>query len=276
MNTVKNGSKGSDVTALQNVLNKKGYSLTADGIFGAKTEEAVKDFQKKNGLTVDGICGPKTWAALGVVSSSSLNSNCIDPSVIYKPLSVHITKSANRTPKYLAIHFTAGSNSNPGKALSTYNTFVSRSASADFVVDDRDIVQFNPDISNYYCWAVGDSKNKYSSGGSLNGKATNGNTISIEICSTCKPATSTAVNVANHSGWSFTDATLDNAVKLAKIIMKKYNIPIDRVVRHYDITGKLCPGVIGWNNEIIYNLDGTKTSKKNTSDKWLEFKKRLL
>ena len=30
--------------------------------------------------------------------------------------------------------------------------------------------------------------------------------------------------------------------------MKKFNIPLDRVVRHYDITGKLCPGVIGWND----------------------------
>lgn len=275
MNTVKNGSKGSDVTALQNALNKKGYSLTADGTFGAKTEEAVKDFQKKNGLTVDGIVGAKTWSALGVVSSSNSDNKCIDPSVIYKPLSVHVTKSTNRIPQYLAIHFTAGSNSNPGKAQSVYNTFVSRSASADFAVDDRDMVQFNPDIDNYYCWAVGDAKNKYSSGGSLNGKATNKNTISIEICSTCTPSTTAAVSTANHSGWSFTDAALNNAVKLAKIIMRTYNIPIDRVVRHYDITGKLCPGIIGWNNESIYDINGQRTSQNSTSDKWLAFKKRL-
>lgn len=276
MTTVKNGSKGTEVTLLQTTLNKLGgYGLTEDGIFGPKTEAAVKDFQKKKGLDVDGIVGPKTWTALGVTSTNSTDSKCIDPSVIYKPLSVHVTKSANRTPLYLAIHFTAGSNSNPGRAQNVYNTFVSRSASADFAVDDRDMVQFNPDIKNYYCWAVGDAKNKYSTGGSLYGKATNKNTISIEICSTCIPATSTAVSSANHSGWSFTDAALNNAVKLAKIIMKKYNIPIDRVVRHYDISGKLCPGIIGWNNETIYNSDGTKTSKKSTSDKWLAFKKRL-
>lgn len=191
-------------------------------------------------------------------------------------MSVHVTKSANRTPQYLAIHFTAGSNSNPGRAQSVYNTFVSRSASADFAVDDRDMVQFNPDIKNYYCWAVGDSKNKYSSGGSLYGKATNKNTISIEICSTCTPATSTAVSAANHSGWSFTDAALENAVKLSKIIMKTYNIPIERVVRHYDISGKLCPGIIGWNNETIYDINGKATKEKSNSDKWLAFKKRLV
>ena len=57
--------------------------------------------------------------------------------------------------------------------------------------------------------------------------------------------------------------------------MKKYNIPIERVVRHYDISGKLCPGIIGWNDGTIYNTDGTKVNKKNNSDKWKEFKERL-
>ena len=272
MTTLKNGSKGEEVKTLQTALNKHGNNLTVDGIFGDKTETAVKAFQQKNGLTIDGIVGAKTWAKLGYTS----NDKCIDPSVIYKPLSVHVTKG-RQTPKYLAIHFTAGSNSNPGRAQSVYNTFVSRSASADFAVDDRDMVQFNPDIDNYYCWAVGDAKNKYSKGGSLNGKATNKNTISIEICSTCTPATSTAVNTPNHSGWSFTEAALNNAAKLAKIIMRKYNIPIDRVVRHYDITGKLCPGIIGWNDEAIYDkTTGTKTKDTSSSDKWQTFKKRLI
>lgn len=268
MEVLKLGSKGNEVKRLQELLG----GLTVDGVFGEKTENAVKNYQKQNGLVVDGIVGSKTWSSLGVKET---NTKCVDDCVIYKPLSVHISKCSYRTPEYLAIHFTAGSNSNGGRAQSVYNTFTSRSASADFAVDDKEIVQFNPDINYYYCWAVGDSKNKYSSGGSLYGKATNKNTISIEICSTCTPATTTSVSYANHSGWSFTESVLDNAVKLTKILMKKYNIPIDKVVRHYDISGKLCPGIIGWNDEIIYNPDGTKTSKKSTSDKWLEFKRRL-
>lgn len=270
MTTLKNGSRGEEVKTLQSELNKFApYGLTTDGIFGAKTEQAVKDFQFHKGLTVDGIVGPKTWEKLGITTT---NSKCIDSSVIYKPLSVHITKSV-RTPQYLAIHYTAGASSKPGSAQNVYNVFTQRSASADFAVDDRDMVQFNPDINNYYCWAVGDTKNKYSSGGSLNGKATNKNTISIEVCSNLKSGTSSAA--ANHSGWTFTEATLDNAVKLAKIIMKKYNIPIERVIRHYDITGKLCPGVVGWNDEAIYDANGKVTKDKSNSDKWLEFKKRL-
>ena len=50
---------------LQNELNKRGYSLDQDGIFGKKTRAAVRDYQKKNGLTmVDGIAGDETWGSL--------------------------------------------------------------------------------------------------------------------------------------------------------------------------------------------------------------------
>lgn len=268
METIKLGSRGEAVKKLQQLLN-----ITVDGEFGLKTDKAVKEFQLKNNLTVDGIVGNNTWKALGIQN----NSKCIDSSVIYKPLHIHITRFS-RTPKYLAIHFTAGSNSNPGKAQSIYNTFMSKRVSADFAVDDRDIVQFNPDIENYYCWAVGDNKQLTKEGAKFYGKAYNKNTISIEICSTCNPATSTAVNRANHSGWSFTDPTINNAVKIAKIIMKKYNIPIENVIRHYDITGKLCPGLLGWNNEAVYDKNTGKKiiGKWNNSNEWLKFKKRLI
>ena len=80
---------------------------------------------------------------------------------------------------------------------------------------------------------------------------------------------------ANHEGWYLTDETLKQCAKLVKILMKKYNIPLERVIRHYDISGKLCPGVMGWNNEIIYTNDGKPTKKYNDSSKWLEFKKLL-
>ena len=46
MNTLKKGSKGEDVKILQKELIKLGFSLTAGGDFGAKTETAVKSFQK--------------------------------------------------------------------------------------------------------------------------------------------------------------------------------------------------------------------------------------
>ena len=59
------GSQGSTVRQLQNELNKRGYGLAEDGIFGKKTRSAVRDYQKKNGLTmVDGIAGDETWGSL--------------------------------------------------------------------------------------------------------------------------------------------------------------------------------------------------------------------
>jgi peptidoglycan hydrolase-like protein with peptidoglycan-binding domain len=61
---VKTGTSSADVKYLQTNLNKLGYKLTADGIFGKLTLAAVKDFQKANGLAVDGIAGPNTFGKL--------------------------------------------------------------------------------------------------------------------------------------------------------------------------------------------------------------------
>ena len=248
---LKIGNKGEEVKRLQEAL-----GITNDGIFGKQTEEAVKLFQKKNGLEVDGIVGDKTWTALGF--KDEIN-------IIKMPLGVHISKAPNREIKYLAIHFTAGSSSKAGSAKSVKHVFESRKASADFAVDDQDIVQFNPDLKNYYCWAVGDGNGKYG--------VTNKNSISIEICSSLKKGASAAV--PNHSGWYFTDAALENAVKLSKYLMKKYNIPIDRVIRHYDASRKSCPGLVGWNDGTLYKEDGSKTKEKNNSNEWIKFKKKL-
>lgn len=67
MKTIRQGSRGADVATLQKKLN-----LNADGIFGPKTEEAVKLFQKANGLSVDGIVGAKTWSALGYETADEI------------------------------------------------------------------------------------------------------------------------------------------------------------------------------------------------------------
>lgn len=70
--TLKQGSTGSTVKKMQQKLKNWGYYKgSVDGIFGKQTKEAVKYFQRKNGLTVDGIAGKKTLAALGMSSTSS-------------------------------------------------------------------------------------------------------------------------------------------------------------------------------------------------------------
>jgi len=61
------GSRGQEVRDIQARLKNWGYyDGPVDGIYGQKTYEAVKKFQKKNGLKVDGIAGPETLAAIGL------------------------------------------------------------------------------------------------------------------------------------------------------------------------------------------------------------------
>lgn len=274
MKTLKKGCKGDEVVTLQKLLSRYETVIAVDGDFGPATEKAVIAFQKSKGLTADGIVGPKTWAALGVKEETTTNSKCVDESVIYAPLKSCITKTPNRTIKYIAIHYTAGASSAPGRAIGMKNSWEkSKRASADFGVDDRDMVQFNPDLKNYRCWSVGDAKKTSGGGAQLYGKATNSNTVSIEICSNLKAGYDHSK--VNHDGWYFSEAELNNAVKLVKILMKKFNVPLERVVRHYDISGKICPGLVGWNNHKLYSKDGKATGKMNDSHKWEEFKNRL-
>ena len=62
--TVRSGDNGSAVRAAQQQLNKYGYNLAVDGVFGGGTDSAVRSFQSSHGLTADGIIGPNTWQAL--------------------------------------------------------------------------------------------------------------------------------------------------------------------------------------------------------------------
>lgn len=67
---LRQGSKGGEVKEVQRRLKQWGYYDGAvDGIYGKGTIEAVKRFQKKNGLTADGICGRATYVALGMNDS---------------------------------------------------------------------------------------------------------------------------------------------------------------------------------------------------------------
>lgn len=65
------GSSGSDVRALQEALRKAGYNIAADGVYGAETRNAVRQYQSAQGLGVDGIAGQQTFDALGIGSGGS-------------------------------------------------------------------------------------------------------------------------------------------------------------------------------------------------------------
>lgn len=148
--------------------------------------------------------------------------------------------------KYLIYHYTANKTD---KAKSNANYFKNNvvKASAHYFVDENDIYQSVEDLKIAY--SVGGAKwsdCKSTGGGSMYGKITNANSISIEMCST---------------NGEISDATIQNAVKLGKELMKKYNIPISNVYRHFDVNGKHCPGWNGW-----YGKD---------SSKWINLKNKL-
>ncbi|MFI1994488.1 peptidoglycan-binding protein [Actinoplanes sp. NPDC020271] len=61
---VMKGAKEHPVPTLQYLLRARGHTVVVDGLFGPKTDAAVRSFQSEKGLSVDGIVGPRTWGAL--------------------------------------------------------------------------------------------------------------------------------------------------------------------------------------------------------------------
>lgn len=145
--------------------------------------------------------------------------------------------------KYIVIHYTAGTTSKAGTAYNTACYFKNSSVegSADYIVDDGIVYLCNSDIDKYYSWAVGGSK--YTSmttneGGKYYGKCTNKNSVSIEICSNKKDKSNLNGSAED---WYFTESALSLAAELTKELMKRLNIPIENVIMHHHVTGKVCP-----------------------------------
>lgn len=142
----------------------------------------------------------------------------------------------NESIKYIVIHDTGNTSKGAG-ADNHYRYFNggNRNASAHYFVDDKETIQTVED--NNVSWHCGDGKGKYD--------ITNQNSIGVEIC-------------VNSDGDY--DKAVANTVELVKHLMKKHNISIDRVVRHYDASRKICP----------------RSMSSNNWAKWNEFKKNLI
>lgn len=120
--------------------------------------------------------------------------------------------------KYIVVHDT-GNPSRGANATAHYNFFNGgdRSSSADFFVDDTQVLCVN-DYYKFYTWHCGDGHGKYG--------ITNRNSVGIEFC----------INVDSDR-----DKTLERTAQLVRELMQELNIPIERVVRHYDASRKNCP-----------------------------------
>lgn len=185
---------------------------------GLKTQRKRK---KKNNsvflVTVCIIAGAVSIAAL-VMQSHTVRS--IPPQ--YDGLQIQYNRTQKSREKgdikYIVIHDT----DNTRKGADAQNHFRyfnggDRQSSADFFVDDTEVLKIN-DFYNYYTWHCGD--------GGEDAKIKNSNSIGIEIC-------------VNSDGDY--EKAVDNAVGLTREMMKELDIDVKNVVRHQDASGKNCP-----------------------------------
>lgn len=148
--------------------------------------------------------------------------------------------------KYLVFHYT-GNDGDAARNNAAYFQNNVVKASAHYFVDDTAVYRSVPDLR--IAWAVGGSKYANADatgGGTMYGKITNTNSISIEMCDTIR-----------NGVYQASEATMANAAALGRELMAKYGIPPENVYRHFDVTGKHCPSYLV------------------SASKWAEFKARL-
>ena len=149
----------------------------------------------------------------------------------------------SKTITYIVIHYTAH-NGDTAQHKLDYFSRTNVGASAHLFVDQTSIRQ-SVKLTDT-AWHCGGSS-QGSGGKSVYGVCTNSNSVGIEMCS----------KIVNGK-MTIPDATVANTVKLTKALMEEYNIPLERVVRHYDVTGKTCPAPFVSDNA-----------------QWIAFKKKL-
>ncbi len=125
----------------------------------------------------------------------------------------------NKRNMWIVIHYVGAVSS--AKANANYFYTAKRNASASYFVDEKEIWQVVDDKNA--AWHVG--ANRYFN------SCRNTNSIGIEMCCKKDPK----------GKWYFEPETVENTLDLAAMLMLKYNIPIERVCRHYDVTRKVCP-----------------------------------
>lgn len=127
-------------------------------------------------------------------------------------------KGRSKAINYLVIHYTG----NKGDTANNNAVYFARedvSKSAHYFVDENEVWQSVPDTDT--AWHCGAKTYKHKS-------CRNANSLGIEIC-------------MNDKDDNIRLKSIENAIKLTKMLMQKYNISIDNVIRHYDVTGKDCP-----------------------------------
>ena len=122
--------------------------------------------------------------------------------------------------RYLVIHYTAS----PGDTAVNNGKYFAREytgTSAHYFVDEETVVQSVPE--DHIAWHCGGAVYRHA-------LCRNQNSIGIEICTK-----------KNEDGFYFAPRSVENAMALTRQLMETYSVPAENVLRHYDVTGKICP-----------------------------------
>ncbi len=123
--------------------------------------------------------------------------------------------------KYIVVHYTAG-NGDTARDNGIYFQRNEVGASAHWFVDETMVLASVPE--QFIAWHCG-------GGAYVHPECRNSNSIGVELCSRRE----------KDGEYYFLPETVDNAVALVRELMEKYEVPPERVIRHYDVTGKQCP-----------------------------------
>ena len=161
---------------------------------------------------------------------------------------------SNEQISYIVAHYVGALGD--AKANTDYYKSTDVGASADFWVGfSGDIWQGN-DYRKYYSWHCGGGL-QGSTGHSFFGKCKNANSVGIEMC--VRKKSKKTMNATDRD-WYFEPATVESAAQLVAYLMKELDVDINHVIRHYDVTGKICP------NPFVYDT-GSVT--------WEQFKEKV-
>lgn len=166
--------------------------------------------------------------------------------------------AGGRKIEYIVIHYFGSLGT--AKAVARYFASAYRGASAHYALDESDTV-WQSVLEEDVAWHCG------TTGTYFHAKCRNTNSIGIEVRPyKIDPSTAASAMVRD---WYFTDEIIDNLVEFTRMLMKRHNIPAERVVRHYDVTHKWCPRPFMGND--INEYYGT-----TGNEQWEKFKARLV
>ena len=170
----------------------------------------------------------------------------------------NLTKKSNKKNEYIVVHYTGALGT--AKNNADYFYTAKRAASASYFVDNTSIWQSVEDKNA--AWHCGGGL-QGNGGHTFHNKCTNSNSIGIEMC--CKKDSLGNLTIEQ--------STINNTLDLIRYLMKKHSIPINKVIRHYDVTGKLCPAQYvdetAWG---IFKQNIVKTEGELTMDQYNELK----